>query len=505
METLYIFYFFVLSLVLHKLTKRILRKLQNLPPSPFPAPPFLGHLYLLKKPFHKSLAKLSSKYGPVLSLRLGCVPVILVASPLAAEECLAKNDIIFANRPNFLNGKYFGYNYTSLPWSSYGEHWRNLRRISSLEVLSSHKLHMLLDIRADEVRLMIRRLFRADDQMADMRSACFELTFNIMTRMITGKRYYGENVENSEEARFFHEITSETSKLNPKANVLDFLPFMRWFGLRDVEEKMRDLQERRDKFMQNVIDEHRSTNVVAPSNEKKKTMIGVLLALHEKEPEYYTEELIKNLMLVLLQAGSDTTASTMEWALAYLLDNPDILKKAQAEIDQQVGQDRFISESDLPQLPYLRCIINETTRMQPATPLLMPHKSSEDCIVGGYQIPRGTVLFVNVWGIQHNPRYWHNPEKFMPERFESFLGGKEDFNFKFLPFGSGRRGCPGNNLAIHVLGLALGSLIQCFNWGTKDGKKMDMSEALGVPVHKFQPLVAKCCPRPNMLQLLSQI
>nr|XP_027090793.1 cytochrome P450 81F2-like isoform X2 [Coffea arabica] len=503
METLYL-YLPLLILALQILTNRILHKIQNLPPSPFPALPFLGHLYLLKKPFHKSLSALSSRYGPVLSLRLGCIPVVLVSSPLAAEECLAKNDIIFANRPNFLNGKYFGYNYTSLPWSSYGEHWRNLRKISSLEVLSSHKLQLLSAIRADEVLSLIRKLFRVSvedpGQFADMRSACFDLTFNVMTRMITGNRYYGENIENSEEARIFHEITSEAAKVNPKANVLDFLPFMRWFGLRDVVEKMSEIQERRDKFMQNVIDEHRAR---AGASGEKRTMIGALLDLHEKEPEYYSEETIRNLMLVLLQAGSDTTASTMEWAMAYLLDNPEVLKKAQAEIDQEVGQGRFIAECDLPQLPYLRCIINETLRLQPVTPLLMPHKASQDCIVGGYRVPRGTVLFVNAWDIQHNSRYWDDPEKFMPQRFEAWVGGKEEF--KFIPFGSGRRGCPGNNLAIHILGLALGSLLQSFNWETRDGKKMDMSEGIGVPVHRVQPLVAKCCPRPNMLKLLSQI
>lgn len=493
------------SITLYIFINRFRHRFHHLPPCPFPSLPLIGHLYLLKKPFHKSLQKLSTKYGPVIHLQLGCVPVVLVSSPLAAEECFTKNDVVFANRPAFLNGKYFGYNYTSMPWSSYGDHWRNLRKISSLEVLSTNRLQMLSGIRVDEVRTLTKKIFQLTKKSTDhidMRSACFEVTFNILTRIIAGKRYYGEDVEKSKEAKVFHEILAEISELNPKASVLDFLPFMRWFGLKDVERRMKDAQERRDKFMQNLIDEHRVINLDDDDDDggKMKTMIGTLLALHEKDPGYYTDEFIRNLMLVLLQAGSDTTATTMEWAFAHLLDNPQVLNKAQLEIDNHVGQERLLDESDLPNLPYIRCIIYETLRIHPASPLLMPHKSCKDCTVGGFRVPQGTILFVNAWDIQQNPKYWDNPNKFMPERFEQSGGYKEDF--KFIPFGIGRRGCPGNNLAIQVLGLALGSLIQSFNW-EKTEEKFDMTEAIGVPPYKAQPLVAKLHPRHTMISLLS--
>ncbi|CAI9115908.1 OLC1v1016921C1 [Oldenlandia corymbosa var. corymbosa] len=509
METLYL-YLPLLIIALHILTSRILHKLQNLPPTPFPSLPFIGHLYLIKKPIYKSLSNLSKQYGPVISLHLGCVPVVVVSSPSAVEDFLVKNDIIFANRPKTLNGKYFGYNYTSLAWSSYGEHWRNLRRISSLEVLSSNRIQLLSYIRVDEVRSLIRKLFKAasTQSSADMKSSCFDLTFNVLTRMMAGKRYYGGeiNVEKSDEAKAFHEITSQAARLNPTAMVLDFLPFMRWFGLYDVEEKMKNIQRKRDKFMQNLIDEIRDI-CRTDSSGKNKTMMGTLLDLQHQEPEYYSDETIKSLMLILLQAGSDTTARTMEWAMAHLIDNPDVLKKAQSEIDDVIGgQDRLILESDLVSLPYIRCIINETLRMHPPAPLLLPHKASQDCMVGGFKVRAGTLLLVNLWDIQRNPKYWDDPEKFIPERFagsETIGGGKEEL--KFLPFGLGRRGCPGNNLAIHVLGFALGSLIQCFNWEMEDEKPMDLSEGLGMPISKAQPLVAKCSPRPNMQKLLSSL
>lgn len=162
----------------------------------------------------------------------------------------------------------------------------------------------------------------------------------------------------------------------------------------------------------------------------------------------------------MLSAGTDTLSGTMEWAMSLLLNNPETIVKAQAEIDKHIGQSRLIEESDLANLPYLRGIINETLRMYPAGPLLPAHESSEECTVGGFRVPRGTMLLVNVRAIQNDPKIWAEPMKFKPERF---LGLEERRDgFMLLPFRAGRRGCPGEGLATRIVGLALGSLIQCF-------------------------------------------
>ncbi|KAG8377507.1 hypothetical protein BUALT_Bualt08G0040100 [Buddleja alternifolia] len=278
--------------------------LRNLPPSPILNLPILGHLYLLKKPLYRSLAKISDRYGPVNLLHFGSRRVLVVASPSAADECLNKNDIIFANRPKLLSGKYFGYNYTSMAWSSYGDHWRNLRKISAIEILSTHKLQLLHSIRADEIRSMIRSLSRDSQgkKLVDMKTVFLELTMNVMMRMMAGKRYYGENVEDAEEAKRFREIVTETLRLGGATNLGDFLPVIRWLGVGDAEKSLIEVQNKRDAFLQELVEEckirFRSYGGDAAATEgKTKTMIEMMLALQEKEPDYYKDEIIRSLML----------------------------------------------------------------------------------------------------------------------------------------------------------------------------------------------------------------
>lgn len=205
----------------------------------------------------------------------------------------------------------------------------------------------------------------------------------------------------------------------------------------------------------------------------------------------------------MLAAGTDTSSGTMEWALSLLLNNPESLAKSQTEIDNQIGQSRLIEESDLANLPYLRGIINETLRMYPSGPLLVPHESSEDCTVGGFHVPRGTMLLVNAWAIHNDPKLWLQPEQFKPERFLNVQ--EERDGFIWLPFGTGRRGCPGEGLANRIVGIALGSLIQCFEWERRSEEMVDMTEGAGLTMPKARPLIAKYRPRPTMLALLSQL
>lgn len=204
----------------------------------------------------------------------------------------------------------------------------------------------------------------------------------------------------------------------------------------------------------------------------------------------------------MFTAGTDTTSLTMQWAMSLLLDHPEVLEKAKIELKNKIPQGHLIEESDLPKLPYLSCITNETLRLFPAAPLLLPHFASEDCTINGYRVPKDTTLFVNAWAIHRDPNVWEEPTKFKPERFEGIELGS-DQGFKFLPFGKGRRACPGNTLAMRFVGLVLGTLIQWFDWKRLGPEMVDLQEKGGLTIHKAKPLKALCRPRQDMINSLS--
>ncbi|XXG63866.1 hypothetical protein AAC387_Pa05g1962 [Persea americana] len=501
---LFFFSFFLIS-------KLLFTDRSRLPKTPVPPSlPILGHLHLLKKPLHRSLTALSRRYGPLLSLRFGSRPVVVVSSPSLVEECFTKKDIIFANRPRLLAGKYIGFNYTNLGWSPYGPHWRNLRRIAVTQILSSNRVHMFSFVRSDEVLTMVKELFR-DSYLGkvNLKQKFSELALNNMMRMIAGKRYYGERVVDLEEARRFRENMQGSVAVSGMSNLLDFLPVLRWIGLKGLEKRMIGLVKRRDVLLQGLIDEHTKKKMDGTfeigEKKKKTTLIDVLLSLRETEPEYYTDDIIKGLIMVMVGAGTETSSVTLEWAMSLLLNNPEVLKKAKAELDIQVGKNRLVDESDFDQLPYLHCIIDETLRLYPAAPLLLPHESSEECTLGGLHVPRGTMLLVNVWAIHRDPELWPDPTSFKPERFEGVGKDKEGLDFKFLPFGYGRRSCPGMGMAKKVVGLALGALIQCFEWERVGEEKVDMMDGGGLTMPKAQPLEAIYRPYADMIEVLSRL
>lgn len=220
-----------------------------------------------------------------------------MSSAAAAEECFTKNDVVFANRPNILFGKYLGNNFTSIVWVGYGEYWRNLRKLCAQEILSPHRLQRLAVIRVEEVRSMVRRFYglsKGGVEVVEMRPVFFELLFNVLTRMIAGKRYYGEESGKTEEAKRFQEIMKETARLASVADMGDFVSVLKWFWFRDLEKQFVELSKRRDMFMQNLIDECRDSG----SQGENRTLIQILLDLNEANPDYYKDDVIKSLMQV---------------------------------------------------------------------------------------------------------------------------------------------------------------------------------------------------------------
>ncbi|XP_050224781.1 cytochrome P450 81Q32-like [Mercurialis annua] len=479
--------FFLLFLI-H--TTRRSKRYKNLPPSP-PSLPIIGHLHLVvKNPIQRTLHNLSRKYGPIIHLKLGTRLAVIVSSPSAVEECLTKNnDIVFANRPqDFLAGIYLNYNNTTLVAANYGDHWINLRRITAAELFSSNRLNKFLPIRTSEVNFLLQRLHKLSGHgfaKVELRPMFFDLTTNIIMRMVAGKRYHGDEILQ------LKMLVKEVIGCTEMTNIGDVFPRLQWLDFGGFRKKLIRLSKKVDSFLQELIDELRI-------DKDRDTMINHLLVWQETQPDYYSDELIKGLVLVMLLGGAETTSLALEWAMANLLNNPTVLNKAKAEIDNKIGQNNLLQESDLTSLNYLQNIIYENLRLCPVAPLLAPHMSSSDCTIGGFHVPANTMLMINIWAVQRDPQLWEDPTSFKPERFEN---GRAE-GFEFLPFGLGRRGCPGKGLAYKEMGLALGSLIQCFEWEKVDGREINMSEKTTLSLSKVEPLEVMCKARPILHKIL---
>ncbi|KAA8528486.1 hypothetical protein F0562_035841 [Nyssa sinensis] len=371
---------------------------------------------------------------------------------------------------------------------------------------------MFTSIRQEEVGLMLKQLFQncnGKSVKVELKSKFAELSFNIMMRMIAGKRYYGEGAVD-EEARQFRDIMKEVVELHGNSNLGDYLPVFRWVDIQGVEKRMVRLMKKMDKFFQFLVDDCRrrrsvstlSSDLSSESNkEGKKTLIDVMLSLQDKEPGMHSDETIKGAIMALLIAGTESSTATMEWAMSLILNHQEVMNKALAEIDAHVGQDHLLDEQDLPKLNYLHNIINETLRLFPPVPLLVPHESSDNSIVCEFEIPRGTMLLVNLWTIHRDPELWVDSTKFMPERFQ----GGEGEGYKLIPFGVGRRACPGASLGRRVIALTLGTLIQSFEWERVGKEEIDMTEGSGLSMPKAKPLEALCKPRLAITDLLSKV
>ncbi|KAL3526825.1 hypothetical protein ACH5RR_011481 [Cinchona calisaya] len=281
---------------------------RNLPPSPIPALPIIGHLHLLKLPLHRKLHSLSQKYGPIFSLRFGNRLVVVVSSPSGVEECFTKNDVVLANRPRFIIGKYIGYNYTTMVGSSYGDHWRNLRRLGAVEIFSASRLNTFLSVRKDEIRRLLLKLSensRQDFAQVEMKSKLAELSFNIIVRMVAGKRYFGED-EDNDEAKLFRELIEEVFKYAGASNPGDFVPVLRWMDYKNYDKKVAKLSGKMDTFFEGLIDKHRR-------NKNSSTMIDHLLSLQESQPEYYTDQIIKGLIMRVVGLALGSLIQSFEW------------------------------------------------------------------------------------------------------------------------------------------------------------------------------------------------
>ncbi|OIT00557.1 PREDICTED: cytochrome P450 93A3-like [Nicotiana attenuata] len=467
---------------------------QNLPPSPFGLP-IIGHLHLLSPIPHQALHKLSNRYGPLIHIKLGSVPCVVVSSPEIAKQVLKTHENSFLNRPQTSVVDYLTYGSQDFSFAPYGVYWKFMKKICMSELLGGRTLDMLLPVRRDEIKCFVELLLqKAKDGVAvDIEAELLRASNNVISRMLMSERCS----ENEEEAGSMRKLVQEIAELTGKFNLSDYIWFFKNLDLQGFGKRTKDVHRRFDEVIERIINEHQETRRKRNSLSKDgagelvKDLLDILLDIAEDQDSELTltRENIKAFILDIFAAGSDTAAITTEWAIAELMNHPTIMDKAVEEIDSVVGKNRVVEESDMANLPYLEAIVKETLRLHPTGPMII-RESTQDCCIGGYLVPGNTRLLVNTWAINRDPQYWENPLEFLPERFLKDKLDVRGQHYHFLPFGSGRRGCPGTSLALQLVQTSLASMIQCFEW--KVSGKLDMEEAPGITLPRANPLV--CVP-----------
>jgi cytochrome P450 len=489
------------------------------PPEATGAWPLLGHLHLLggPQPAHITLGNMAEKHGPLFTMKLGVHRALIVSSCDIAKECLTTNDKAFADRPKYLAPELMGYNFAMFGFSPYGPYWRQVRKIATLELLSNHRLKMLSSVQESEVEASIKEIYdlcnnnnnnKSRVASVEMRRWFADTSLNAIMRIVVGKRLSEATTpsEDEENERLRNSIR-EFSLLAGEFVISDALPYLRWFDYGGKEKAMKQTAKELDGFLEKWLEDHKLNRNIYGDEMKVENddFMGMMLSLlHNAEKStntYGFDTINKATCLALILGGTDTTAVTLTWALSLLLNNRQVLKKAQSELDQHVGRDRqSVKESDIKNLVYIQAIVKETLRLYPAAPLALPHKSTDDCTVGGYHIPAGTRLFVNLAKVQRDPRVWSNPCQFEPERFLKSGSSCKDFdvrgqNFELIPFGSGRRACPAISFALQVMQLVLANLLHAFEITTPSDEAVDLSETAGLTNLKATPLHVLLTPR----------
>ncbi|KAI9116531.1 hypothetical protein K1719_012698 [Acacia pycnantha] len=466
-----LFTFLCFLFVIRKLLSKKSHK--SLPPGPRKLP-LIGNLHQIGSLPHHSFKNMAKKYGPIMHLQLGQLSYVIVTSKELAKEVMKTHDVIFANRPKLFAGDTFLYNSTDVVFAPYGSYWRQLRKICTLELLSIKRVRTCRRVREEEVFAFVKHV--SENELGSVVNLPEELYR--LTNTIVARAAFGWKTKNVEKVL---SILGYVVKLAGGLTIADLYPSLEFLrvinGAKAEAEKVRkDL----DAMLDTIINEHLEKKV-GPAEQVEEDFVDVLLRI-QKENDFEIPLTLDNIKAVILDmfiGGTETTAMTIEWAMAEMVKNPKTLKKAQEEVRRVYGNKGYVDESELHQLTYMAAVIRETLRLHPPGPFLMPRESSEICELNGYKLPPKTKLMVHVWAIATDPEYWNEPEVFQPERFIDSSIDYRGGNFEYMPFGAGRRICPGVSFAAAVLDLVLANLLYHFDWKLPNGKnneELDMTE-----------------------------
>ncbi|XP_074588691.1 cytochrome P450 71A9-like [Curcuma longa] len=461
--------------------------------------PVIGNLHQIGDLPHRSLHQFSLAYGPLLRLRLGSVTALVVSSPALARDIFKTHDLALCSRPNLTSWRRLNYGGLEVALSPYSPRWVRARRLLVNHFLAPRPVRDLAATREEEVRTLMRTVAvaAASGRAVDLGKSLMCLVTCIMCRAVFGKRFAPAGECSKSE---IGDMISLTSEILGGFVAGDFFPWAhRWLNaVTGVHGRLkRNFEEWNNLFEREIKERERADTGGGDDG----TYVSVLLRLLREEQSNneggLTRDGVKALLLDLMFGGTGTMAATMEWAVAELVRTPRALARAQDEVRRVAAGKSYVDEGDLQRLTYLHAVVKEILRLHPVAPLMLPHECQQHCKIAGYDVAAGTRIYINAWSIGHDSDAWDNPEEFWPERFE---GSSVDYLgqcFELLPFGSGRRICPGISMAESVMWLTLANLLHGFDWALPAGVRredLDMSEVFGLVVTKKEPLVLMATP-----------
>ncbi|XP_022987235.1 cytochrome P450 71A25-like [Cucurbita maxima] len=463
---------------------------QSSPPSPPTKLPIFGHLLKLGSHPHITLQSYARRHGPLFLLHLGSKPTIVVSSSEIARDVMKTHDLVFANRPKSSISDKLLYNASDISAAPYGEYWRQMRSVGVLHLLSNKRVQSFRSVREEEVKLMIEKIQR-NPISVNLTETFSGLTNNVVCRVALGAKYgVGEDWIK------LRSLLLEFLELLGSFGVRDFIPWLGWIdGISGLDAKAKRVAKELDVFLDRVIQDHVDSENRDENSDKHMDLVDVLLWIQRNNSIGFPLEMdsIKALILDMFSAGTDTTSTVLEWAMSELFKHPEAMKKLKSEI-REISGDQYVNEDDLDKMHYLKAVMKETLRLHPPIPLLVPRESTQCIKLRGYDIKPKTRVMINAWAIGRDPEVWEEAEEFRPERFMNSSIDFKGQDFELIPFGAGRRGCPGVEFATVINEIGLANLVHKFEWMLPSGEDLDMTGAFGLTIHRKHPLVATATP-----------
>ncbi|CAL1352340.1 unnamed protein product [Linum trigynum] len=454
-----------------------------LPPGPWKLP-IIGNIHQLafsSALIHRRLAELAEQYGPVMQLKLGETSNVVLSSPEAATEYLRTHDQNFSIRPHMPTASILFYSGKSIAFSSDGEHWRRMRKLLAMELLSEKRVKSLRPIRDEEIGKLMKVIGSEPAGGAVNLNRLLVSVGNAMTsRTAFGKV---RELESS-----FLPVARQILKAVGGFNIGDIFPSNRLLLIiSGAERRLKKIHQEADVILQGLIDEHvsrrRRETEYPDTADDDEDLVDMLLAYTN-----YNHVEVKAIIMDIFVAGGDTSPLTVEWVMSELMRNPEKMVKVQREVRQLFDKrGKVVDEACIDELQYLKSVVKETFRLHPLAPLSVPKEGREAVAINGYQIPTKTRVIVNYWAIARDSSHWTNPDQFIPERFLDTYIDYKGFDSHLFPFGGGRRVCPGMDYGIAVVYALLMNLLYHFDWKLPNQLKpqdLDMSEDFGVTVSR---------------------